>query len=448
MAAHNIQVDVIWGDDPETQTFAHANDGQGAALNFRFLRDIGRPESLASRIVASFHELRVTSTSETFSDLPAMRTALGDAIRQAWPNCIHAAKVPYAVIDLDGYGEKRIDYQIRYEDALYRRFLCALLSASSQLTNDSTLRNCELINQRDLIIERRLPGRGASAAVRRSASVKPLYVLKGVDFGDSLASWDEFEHNRDMLYHTITILSKIPPHPNIMSPPRTLAVAQWPEDESRTFVSGTLYPFMEQGSLDDQIIRCNEYSDHLNLRDKARWCLQLCSALEHTHYTACTYHMDIKPANVLVDGQGNAILIDWEQNGAPLYTLAPEANGGWDVDEIAGKLVYTPYEGPKRVNITGGRPEWSVFPEWSKRWPRACEAAEVFSLGRTMWMLLNQVPQEEVEDLDPHEIIISWDKCSDIPRHWIDIVMNCMEGDPNKRIGLGGLVHFWKAQQA
>lgn len=55
------------------------------------------------------------------------------------------------------------------------------------------------------------------------------------------------------------------------------------------------------------------------------------SAILHTHLVARTYHMDIKPANFLVDDEGDLILIDWEQSGAPLYTLAPEASGEYDV---------------------------------------------------------------------------------------------------------------------
>jgi serine/threonine protein kinase len=163
--------------------------------------------------------------------------------------------------------------------------------------------------------------------------------------------------------------------------------------------------------------------------------------------------MDIKLANFLVDDHGNTILIDWEQSGAPLYTLAPEADGEWDVDEVDGlnappRLVYTQYQGPVRVNLPRGRPAWNVFPEWSRRWPRACEAAEVFSLGRTMWMLLQEVPQEDVEDLDPKEIVVHWDEgADDIPDHWKAVVMRCLERDPNKRIRLTELIRFWERQQ-
>lgn len=72
-----------------------------------------------------------------------------------------------------------------------------------------------------------------------------------------------------------------------------------------------------------------------------------------------------------VFGHGYAILVDWEQSGVPLWTLAPEANGDWDVEEISqlggsSKLVYTRYNGPVRVNLAMGRPKLNVFPQWSR----------------------------------------------------------------------------------
>jgi hypothetical protein len=59
----------------------------------------------------------------------------------------------------------------------------------------------------------------------------------------------------------------------------------------------------------------------------------MASAVFHTHFTARTFHVDIKPANVLLDMNRDLILIDCEQSGAAPYTLAPEADGSWDVEE-------------------------------------------------------------------------------------------------------------------
>lgn len=167
--------------------------------------------------------------------------------------------------------------------------------------------------------------------------------------------------------------------------------------------------------------------------------------------------MDIKPANFVVDANRDLVLIDWEQSGAWQYSLAPDADGSWDVknagnvlphragsDSSAPKLVYEPYRGPGRENLAWGRPKWNVFPYWRKFYPRALEAAEVFSLGRTMWMLLGQVPQSRLEDAD--EVVVSWSEgAKDIPEDWQAIVSRCLDPDPNKRIGLLELVGFWEA---
>ncbi len=133
--------------------------------------------------------------------------------------------------------------------------------------------------------------------------------------------------------------------------------------------------------------------------------------------------------------------------------------GSWDVkearidsshrggaDSAEPKLVYEKYYGPDRKNLAWGQPKWNVFPCWRDLYPRALEAAEVFSLGRTMWMLLEHVTQSEVEDLS--EVVVSWsDTAKDIPEDWKGIVSRCLEPNPNKRIGLLELVEFWGAVQ-
>lgn len=185
----------------------------------------------------------------------------------------------------------------------------------------------------------------------------------------------------------------------------------------------------------------------------------MASAIAHTQFTAHTFHMDIKPANLVLNSRKELMLIDWEQSGAALYTLAPEADGSWNVkeartgssyrrseDSAEPKLVYEKYCGPDRENLAWGRPKWNVFPHWRDFYPPALEAAEVFSLGRTMWMLLEQVTQTEVEDLD--EVFVSWsDVAQDIPEDWKGVVSRCLDPDPNERIGLLELVDFWATAQ-
>ena len=67
----------------------------------------------------------------------------------------------------------------------------------------------------------------------------------------------------------------------------------------------------------------------------------------------------------------------------------------------------------------------------------------VFSLGRTMWMLLQQVPQRKVEDRE--EVVVFWNyEANDIPKEWKAIVGKCLDPDPNKRIRLSELMSYWK----
>jgi hypothetical protein len=63
-------------------------------------------------------------------------------------------------------------------------------------------------------------------------------------------------------------------------------------------------------------------------------------------------------------------------------------------------------------------------------------------------MLLQEVPQEDVADLDHKSIIVDWNEdAADIPGTWKAVVMSCLELDPNKRIRLTDLVKFWELQQ-
>ncbi|KAI9682981.1 MAG: hypothetical protein M1820_010932, partial [Bogoriella megaspora] len=158
--------------------------------------------------------------------------------------------------------------------------------------------------------------------------------------------------------------------------------------------------------------------------------------------------MDLKPGNVLVDDQENAIVIDWEQCGASPFFLAPEANGMWDAEYSQGengglKLLYKKHFGP--MEGQGRLPKRDVFRIWQQNCPRALEAAEVYSLGRTLWAILQQI-SEEVSDRNhlDHEPIV-WSPLSvDIPTHWKLFISSCTIIDPNERPRFQEAVTFWE----
>lgn len=298
-----------------------------------------------------------------------------------------------------------------------------------------------------------LGGRGSTTLVRSSLSSEALYVFKGLDFGTFLESRANFLDRINIFYHEIRTVSSLPRHANIIPPPTHLVTTRKNVDNQEAFLCGTLYPFMKHGTLDDQVRNASAMGARLPLGDKVAWCFQMTSAIAHTHFTAHTFHMDIKPANFLVDDNQDLILIDWEQSGAPLYTLAPEADGSWDINDAKtgaigsadSELEYEKYSGPHRENLAYGRPKWNVFPIWRDFYPRALEAAEVFSLGRTMWMLLEQVTQDEIKDVD--EVVVSWSEgTKDIPDDWRIVVNRCLNSDPNRRMRLLELLDFWAAR--
>lgn len=235
-----------------------------------------------------------------------------------------------------------------------------------------------------------------------------------------------------------------------------LVTIKWPDRSAVPVTCGGLFPFYPGGDVATRIDESNQKGVRLPLELKAHWCANMATAIFHTHRIAKTYHMDVKPGNFVADANDNLILCDWEQHDAPATTLAPEVDGTWDVKEDLpthqGKrpqLKYTKYCGAPRRNVDedvlGDAPwhSWNVFPIWINEHPWALELAEVFSLGRSMWMLLRQ-PESDFEDIEhPDQLITDWEKSEDIPMTWKQIVDRCMSRDANARPDLSELVGFW-----
>ncbi|KAJ0280550.1 hypothetical protein Brms1b_001867 [Colletotrichum noveboracense] len=294
-----------------------------------------------------------------------------------------------------------------------------------------------------------LGGRGCATRIRRmDKSSKDFMVFKGIDFRTFLTSNN--------------LLRNIPKHPNVLPAPSKLVTY----GSQGGVVCGTLQPFYVGGDLGSRIENSNALRSRIPLATKVRWCTDMAAAVAHTHRQAKTYHMDIKPGNFLIDQDGNLVLGDWEQTDAPTTTIAPEADGTWDVEmeEEGGgpagngwnrpRLQYTKYEGPPRRNteedVLGDYPwnTWNVFPGWSAEHPLALELAEVFSLGRAMWMLLRQPDMDFDEIEHPSQLKTSWEGAEDIPRAWMGMTDRCMAKDPNERPDVMEVLGFWQAERA
>ncbi|KAJ0288079.1 hypothetical protein COL940_002221 [Colletotrichum noveboracense] len=416
----------IWGDDAETTVFAQGY-GNDRTIIFSFSLDASKPPtSLANRICACMHGIEVDDASKSFKDSAAMREALWNAVR----------------------------------DVCYLR--------DSEIGKTTLLPNDEQVEFASIVRYDQLGGRGCATRIRRmDKSSKDFMVFKGIDFRTFLTYADDegdktIRHMIHGWHRSNNLLRNIPKHPNVLPAPSKLVTY----GSQGGVVCGTLQPFYVGGDLGSRIENSNALRSRIPLATKVRWCTDMAAAVAHTHRQAKTYHMDIKPGNFLIDQDGNLVLGDWEQTDAPTTTIAPEADGTWDVEmeEEGGgpagngwnrpRLQYTKYEGPPRRNteedVLGDYPwnTWNVFPGWSAEHPLALELAEVFSLGRAMWMLLRQPDMDFDEIEHPSQLKTSWEGAEDIPRAWMGMTDRCMAKDPNERPDVMEVLGFWQAERA
>ena len=458
LSALGVLGEWIWGNDLETIVFAQAF-GHGKTLIFRFAQDSNqRPQSLTARIVTCYHGLTVDSPRATFPDRVSMRTALWSAIATVWAECSEqpAIQDPDVIINVYDTGStdlsSSITWSIRHDD-LFNDYVDLLLPPS-QL---SVKQPVDTVDFKRLIRLHQLGGRGCSTLVHTVSDPRSQLVFKGIDFRTFLSNYESghIQEEIKIYYRSTELVMNMPPHPNIMPPAQTLVTIGRPGDDGPV-VCGSLYPFLPNGTLASHIEKNNGSGERIPLSRKALWSYEMAAAIAHTHFVAHTYHMDIKPGNFLLDANFQLVLIDWEQSDAPITTVAPEVDGTWDVEEVPAEeglttaLRYTKYTGPERRNMPETTPGpngwnvWNVFPLWNEQCPKALELAEVFSLGRSMWMLLRQPDMDAFEDLmSTEDLVEDWDSSEDIPLRWRHVVQDCLKRNPNERIGLRKLLTFW-----
>ena len=137
----DVECDLIWGDDNESEVFAQAQS-HGFCLIFRYSLNLKLPQSLQSRIVTCYHDLSAKDTSETFLNRASMRKALYSSLREIWDQCVLHPSVtaPDVTIEIYEDVERQYHWRISHE-SLYKQYLELLSPVDSFFrTEEATLR--------------------------------------------------------------------------------------------------------------------------------------------------------------------------------------------------------------------------------------------------------------------------------------------------------------------
>ncbi|KAL7787547.1 hypothetical protein V8C37DRAFT_390256 [Trichoderma ceciliae] len=210
------------------------------------------------------------------------------------------------------------------------------------------------------------------------------------------------------LYHELRQLLSIKSHPNIVARPVHLITKKC-SFGSKTAVIGFTLELHVHGSLRD-LIPFLEVHDQVSLADKAKWSVQLCSALVHLRETCRIFYPDLRLDNIVLSESGDVVMVDFEQRGVWCEFAAPEVNA---IEYV--RLLAIDDEIPSDIRdryadmLTSMLPAWEEMGQgedyawpsegynvpWACLTPKEQEACEVYMLGRVLWCIFesNSAPQ-------------------------------------------------------
>lgn len=135
--------------------------------------------------------------------------------------------------------------------------------------------------------------------------------------------------------------------------------------------------------MNERIALASSTAAEVSPKDNSRWCFQMVSAISHIHLVAHDFHMDIKTSNMLLDDNTDLLLIGLEQSGAPKCTIAPEADGTWDVRkaEKHGELICIDYPDRPQENLTISWPSATSLPFGGRNVQKPWRRRKCIALG-------------------------------------------------------------------
>ncbi|KAL7946410.1 hypothetical protein V8C42DRAFT_35999 [Trichoderma barbatum] len=255
------------------------------------------------------------------------------------------------------------------------------------------------------------------------------------------------------LYHELRQLLSIKAHPNIVARPVHLITKKCTFG-SKTAVIGFTLELHVHGSLRD-LIPFLQVHDQVSLADKAKWSVQLASALVHLRESSRIFYPDLRLDNIVLSGSGDVVMVDFEQRGVWCEFAAPEVNAIEYVrllaidDEIPSHIV-DKYASILTSMLPGweemGQGEDYVWPSegynvpWACLTPKEQEACEVYMLGRVLWCIFesNSAPQRAAVWLSYRwEPLVEFPGYTRTPPAMRDLIDRCTRG---RQVGLSRLI--------
>lgn len=246
------------------------------------------------------------------------------------------------------------------------------------------------------------------------------------------------------LYHELRHLLLIPPHPNVVSKPCHL-ITKACSFGGKTAVVGFTLEFHEHGSLRDLVPYLRLHS-RINTQTAVNWSVQLASALCHLRETTGTFYSDLRLDNIVLSGDGRAVMVDFEQRGVWCEFAAPEVNAFDFIHIVAADTEIEASIQQRYAKLLDEYlPGWADLDEgeeyiwpssgynvaWKCLTPTEQEACEVYMLGRVLWCIFegHSAPQRAAVWISYRwEPVIEFPDYAQTPPPIRDLIDRCTRG--------------------
>jgi hypothetical protein len=173
-------------------------------------------------------------------------------------------------------------------------------------------------------------------------------------------------------------------------------------DEERCVVKGLLISYAEQGALVDILYEQHGRTDFAR---RERWAKQIVQGLCEIHESGYVQG-DFTLANIVVDANDNAKIIDINRRGCPV---------GWEPPEIAAKI-----ESNQRISMYIG------------------VKTDLFQLGMTLWAL---AMEDDEPERQPRPLYLGED--AKVPDYYRRVVQICLSPNPRHRLSAKELLFMF-----